>query len=61
MGQVVMSRGTTAEGDPVVVSSFNFQNGSEAWKRTRKGSRGVFQQVWQLTRVTLTLTRNPYP
>ena len=46
--RVVMSRGTTAEGDPVVVSSFNFQNGSEAWKRTRKGSRGAFQQVWKL-------------
>ena len=44
--RVVMSQGTTAEGDPVVVSSFHFQNGSEAWKRTRKGSRGPFQQVW---------------
>ena len=46
--RVVMSRGATAEGDPVVVSSFNFQNGSEAWKRTRKGGRGAFQQVWKL-------------
>ena len=45
MEQVVMSRGSTAEGDPVVVASFNYQNGSEAWKRTRKGSRGAFQQV----------------
>ena len=54
--RVVMSRGATAEGDPVVVASFNFQNGSEAWKRTRKGSRGPFEQVWKLTRVALTLT-----
>ena len=46
--RVVMSRGTTAEGDPVVVSSFNYQNGSEAWKRTRTGGRGAFQQVWKL-------------
>ena len=43
--RVVISRGTTAEGDPVVVSSFNFQNGSESWKRTRKGGRGAFEQV----------------
>ena len=43
--RVMMSRGTTAEGDPVVVASFNYQNGSEAWKRTQKGSRSVFQQV----------------
>ena len=46
--RLVLSRGRTAEGDPVVVSSFNFENGSEAWKRTRKGSRGAFQQVWKL-------------
>ena len=46
--RVVMSRGTTAEGDPVVVSSFNYQNGSETWKRTPKGCRGAFKQVWKL-------------
>lgn len=46
--RVVLSRGMTAEGAPVLVSSFNFENGSEAWKRTRKGRRGAFQQVWKL-------------
>ena len=49
----MMSRGTTAEGDPVVVSSFNFQNGSEAWKQTRKGSRGPFQQVWIIIMISI--------
>ena len=43
--RVVASRGTTVEGDPLVVVSFNYENGSAAWKRTQKGSRSVFQQV----------------